>query len=386
MLPVLPRQLEVDTMINGKFYFILHAPRQSGKTTYLKALTEQINLKGEFYALNCTLENCTGNKDESTVMTRIVAEINRALKMSSVPNLSVFASSPEPLLLDDPSVLVTIFLNHLCSRLDKDLIVFFDAVDCLTDQPLSSFLHQIRIGYNYRTDSPKSKFPRSMALVGIRDIKDYLVRVHPESECEGIASPFNIKKKALTLANFTQTEIGTLYRQHTEASGQLFEDSAIERAWHWSEGQPWLVNALAYEAVVEILKDDYSKAVTAEIIDKAAREIILSRPVHLDSLLERIKEPRLNRALASVIFGSQDEDDEVSDEDINYIQDLELIKYKNSSYTSSNPIYEEIILRKLASYLQFKVPKKLIGCWTDGQKLEITGLLKVFQQHWRENA
>jgi predicted AAA+ superfamily ATPase len=42
MLPVLPRQPEIDEMIEGKFYFILHAPRQSGKTTLLDALTDKI--------------------------------------------------------------------------------------------------------------------------------------------------------------------------------------------------------------------------------------------------------------------------------------------------------------------------------------------------------
>ncbi|MDR2198761.1 MAG: AAA-like domain-containing protein [Deltaproteobacteria bacterium] len=200
-----------------------------------------------------------------------------------------------------------------------------------------------------------------MALVGIRDIRDYLIQVRPDSQSSGMASPFNVKKKALTLANFTQDEIKTLYNQHTEASGQVFEDSAIERAWHWSEGQPWLVNALAYEAVVEILKNDYSKVITTDIIDKAARDVILSRPAHLDSLLERIKEPRVNRALASVIFGNPDEDDEVSDEDLDYIQDLGLIKCENGSYLSSNPIYEEIMLRKLSSHLQIKAPKRWLA-------------------------
>jgi predicted AAA+ superfamily ATPase len=39
MLPVLPRLPGVDDMIEGKYYFTLHGPRQSGKTTFLKFKT-----------------------------------------------------------------------------------------------------------------------------------------------------------------------------------------------------------------------------------------------------------------------------------------------------------------------------------------------------------
>jgi predicted AAA+ superfamily ATPase len=48
MLPVLPRIPDVGDMIDGKFYFILHAPRQSGKTTFLQTLTEEINIVGRY--------------------------------------------------------------------------------------------------------------------------------------------------------------------------------------------------------------------------------------------------------------------------------------------------------------------------------------------------
>ncbi|MDR1609079.1 MAG: hypothetical protein LBT38_11845 [Deltaproteobacteria bacterium] len=51
------------------------------------------------------------------------------------------------------------------------------------------------------------------------DIRDYLVQERPESDSRGLASPFNVKKESLTLANFTRSEIGTLYLQHTEAIG-----------------------------------------------------------------------------------------------------------------------------------------------------------------------
>ncbi|MDR3204020.1 MAG: ATP-binding protein, partial [Deltaproteobacteria bacterium] len=55
LLPVLPRLPDADIMIERKFYFILHAPRQSGKTTFIKFLTDKINAQGQRYALSCSL-------------------------------------------------------------------------------------------------------------------------------------------------------------------------------------------------------------------------------------------------------------------------------------------------------------------------------------------
>ena len=47
MLPVMPRLPDAGDMIKGEFYFILRAPRQSGKTTMLDVLTDKINSEGE---------------------------------------------------------------------------------------------------------------------------------------------------------------------------------------------------------------------------------------------------------------------------------------------------------------------------------------------------
>jgi hypothetical protein len=293
MLPVLPRVPDAADMIDGNFYFILHAPRQSGKTTFLKALTDKINSDGLYYALYCSLEVSQDVTDDDTAMRRIVVEINRTLKKSPIKSFNELAVPGVPLSDLDASERVAEMLNYLSVNLNKDLVVFFDESDCLSGTALITFLRQIRLGYNNRYDSPKSKFPRSVALIGMRDIRDYLVQVRPEEQSAGLANPFNVKKESLTLANFTKEEIHSLYCQHTEATGQIFTHEAIDQAWYWTEGQPWLVNALACEAVVKQLKNDYSTVIAGSNIDQAAETLILRRDTHIDSLLDRLKEPRI---------------------------------------------------------------------------------------------
>jgi hypothetical protein len=230
-----------------------------------------------------------------------------------------------------------------------------------------------------------------MALVGMRDIRDYLKYVRPEEASKGLASPFNIKKDALTLANFTQEEIGTLYRQHTKASGQAFGKPAIARAWYWSEGQPWLVNALAYEAVVKILKKDYSASVTADIIDQAAEILIKRRDTHIDSLLERLKESRVIRVMDSVFAGTYSKTPPGGD-DRQYCLDLGLVTLdQDNNLRPANPIYAEVMSRVITDELRqgLKAPLNKVVAnlkWTDGRELFMSELLKEFQNYWRKNS
>jgi hypothetical protein len=190
----------------------------------------------------------------------------------------------------------------------------------------------------------------------------------------------------LTLPNFTEDGIGALYRQHTEATGQLFEDSAIAKACLWSEGQPWLVNALADTVIVDQLKNDFSVTVTAEHIDNAAETLIRRRDAHIDSLLERLREPRIRRVIEPIILGDDYWDDQVLDDDIQYAIDLGLIKRADGSAEPANPIYGEVIIRTLTKRLQEKLNKSLANRWIDEEKVDITTLLKSFQQFWRENS
>ncbi|MBK7476190.1 MAG: hypothetical protein IPI11_09315 [Haliscomenobacter sp.] len=55
----------------------------------------------------------------------------------------------------------------------------------------------------------------------------------------------------------------------------------------YSCGQPWLTNALANEIVARILKNDYTRAITAEMVDIAKERLIEQRQTHLDSLTDK---------------------------------------------------------------------------------------------------
>jgi hypothetical protein len=349
-------------------------------------LTNKINTGSDYYALYCDLSPLRVTIDQEKAVEELVDQINISLASSPVDELKNMADAYGSIIaVRGPGGKVRMLLNSICKNLSRELVVFFDEADCVSGHALVTFLTQIRAGYMIR-HLPDNNFPRSMALIGMRDIRDYLFQVRPEEASISLASPFNVKKKAFTLANFTREEIQSLYNQHAEATGQAFDPEAVDKAWHWSGGQPWLVNALAYEVVVEQLKNDYSKTIYGPEIDQAAETLIQRRDTHVDSLLERLKEPRIRRVLEPIILGDDYWDDDVIDDDIKYAIELGLIKQEGDQAFPANPIYGEVIIRTLTGRLQEKIPKNLNNCWADEKRLDMTVLLREFQQFWRENS
>jgi hypothetical protein len=278
-------------------------------------------------------------------------------------------------------------LTQFCKLLDKPLVILFDEVDCLSEGTLISFLRQLRDGYNGR---PEQAFVHSVALVGMRNIRDYKARIRPESATLGDASPFNIIAESLTIQNFTKEEIVQLYNQHTDETGQAFEEDAIALVYEQTQGQPWLVNAIAREVIVKILKSDYTKPVTAELVTRAIQNIILARPTHIDSLLERLREDRVRRVIEPMIIGEGFINKE--SDDFLYTKDLGLIRVGSDfRIRPANPIYAEVIIRKLSSQIQdemqtsqctYKMPRYLKP---DGS-IDVDYLMHDFQEFWHENS
>ena len=378
LVPTLARLPQLGGLIAAKQFFVIHAARQSGKTTLLKALARDLTRKDTYVALYCSLETAQGITEAERGIPAVINAVLNGLTWHPV-----FKNLAQPTVnLSAYTMAVNSLLGQLAQAAGKPLVVLFDEADCLSGPTLISFLRQLRDGYVNRDLAP---FPVSLALVGMRNMRDYKAKVCPDTDTLGSASPFNIVTRALTLTNFTREEIASLYRQHTAETGQVFEEGAIDRASYWTCGQPWLVNALARECVEEIL-NDYAQPVTAGLIDAAAEEILCRRDTHIDSLLDRLKEARVRRIVEPVILGRAEGIERLSD-DCQYVCDLGILKQDQGAILPANPLYAEVILRTLSYDTQEDMKLTIQQApWIAGDCLDMTGMLRAFQQFWRENS
>jgi hypothetical protein len=265
----------------------------------------------------------------------------------------------------------------------KPLIVLFDEVDVLVDETMVSFLRQLRDGFAGRE---VGKFPVSIALVGMRDLKDYLIKAK-DGKPVNPGSPFNIKEDSAVISNFKKDDVVKLFAQRTEETGQQITQEALDYVYEQSGGQPWIVNSLFKRATLRILDAESTETVTLEHVRQAREQMIMARETHLDSLGRRLQDPRVKHVIQTIITGDNNPLGQI-DPDVELTMDLGLIKWDtNLGFTIANPLYEEILTRYLNSKYHDSIPSPSSWKWqTPDGKLDMDALLHEFQDFWRLNS
>ena len=374
---------EIQHLIQDRRYFVLHAPRQTGKTSTLLAMMNAINQAGQYIALYANIEAAQAMRGDVEAGMTIVCNSIAQSAMIYLQDLKL-----ETWLRNQGDKLhagsrLTQLLNDWSIHSDKPCILMLDEVDALVGDTLISLLRQIRAGYPQRPQA----FPQSIILCGVRDVRDYRIHTAHQEIITG-GSAFNIKAKSLRMGNFSFDEVKQLYQQHTAETGQIFEPEIFPFLWEDTQGQPWLVNALAYEMTREDKRAlDHSKSI--RVLDyRAARErLIQSRATHLDQLADKLQEPRVHRVISAILNEDSEQTDaaHISSDDLQYVEDLGLIKTR-PQITISNAIYREIIPRELTWTVQARIAHQQDWYLTAERKLDMQKLLAAFQQFFRENS
>ena len=147
------------------------------------------------------------------------------------------------------------------------------------------------------------------------------------------------------MGDFSETEVRALLAQHTAETGQQWTEEAQQTVWELTAGQPWLVNALAYQACDgDRAGRDRSGPLTADAVQTAREQLILRRDTHLDQLTDKLQEERVHRVIAPLLSGRTDA--EVRPDDLQYVRDLGLAA-RDAPVRIANPIYREVIPRDL---------------------------------------
>lgn len=264
----------------------------------------------------------------------------------------------------------------------KPIVLLIDEIDAIVGDTLISVLRQLRTGYDKRP----AHFPQSIILCGLRDVRDYRIHSAQDKAIITGGSAFNVKAESLRLGNFTQADIETLYRQHTQETCQVFEPETLDLAWELTRGQPWLVNALGYEVCFKIKAHrDRSVSITKEMMLQAKENLILRRETHLDQLTDKLKEERVQRVIQPMLLGQETP---LHPDDVEYVVDLGLVhRHQNGQTEIANKIYQEVIPRELGWGFQMGMAQETL--WyvnaADG-KLDMEKFISAFQTFFRENS
>ena len=362
---------EVLALVRMEKYFVLHAPRQTGKTSALLALCDLLNGQGYGCVYTTVEEAGTARDDVERAMRTVLPGLGSDAR-SALGDDFLATHWSGILAKFGPNMALHEALKRWSEASAKPLVLLIDEIDTLQGDPLLSTLQQLRAGYPMRPGA----FPQCVVLCGLRDVRNYRIR--------STGSPFNIVAESLRMADFTQEETLTLLDQHTGETGQAFTDDAKEAIWAQTLGQPWLVNALAYETCFERKAGrDRSRAVAADDVAQAREALIVRRVTHLDYLVDRLREERVRRVVEPMLSGA---DEHVfSYRDVEYVRDLGLIA-RDKPVRIANPIYAEVVPRELGWILQEELDLNTKWYVDEDGNLDLDKLLGAFQDFFRRHS
>ena len=370
---------ELLGLIRAKRYFVLHAPRQTGKTSALIALRDLLNsgAAGNFRCVDVNVEVGQVARDDTARGIRAI--------LGSLADSALLLGDDYPtgvwldVLADmGPENALKGLLTRWCVANPTPLVLLVDEIDSLVGDTLLSVLRQLRAGYQQRPGG----FPQSVVLCGVRDIRDYRIRSSTGEVIAG-GSPFNVAAKSLRMGDFTETETRALMAQHTEETGQRFSAAALDSVWTQTRGQPWLVNALCAGACFDNKAGrDRSRTIEVDDIYAAREELILSRRTHLDQLAHKLEEARVRRVVEPLLSGGEVQHQA---RDLEYVRDLGLLA-PDSPPRIANPIYREVVPRELGYVLQDSLDVQVAWYVDDDGRLDMTKLLTAFGTFFGEHA
>jgi type II secretory pathway predicted ATPase ExeA len=365
-------------LIERKQYFVLHAARQTGKTTAMRAFAARLRDRG-YVALWVTFEEGQPYEDVARAEPVWLRAIYDAA-CSDLPE-SARPVAPDAFRDQEEGNRLRSYLEAFAQRLDRPLVLLIDEADVVRGPALVSLLRQLRAGYMRRD---VRRFPTSVVLIGMRDLRDYLT-ASKDGVPSNPGSPFNVKSDSITLRNFTAAEVVELLGQHTSDTGQVFTDAASTEIFRLTQGQPFLVNALARQCV-DRLVTDRSVAIDVDHVQAAKEALILSRTTHLDSLAQRLLEPRVARIVEAVVLGDEAQSLSPSSDDFQYVLDLGLLRKGPDGVEPANPIYREVLARQLSYDVQENLRRPWWRWSTPEGRLDFPALIEAFRGWWRENA
>jgi hypothetical protein len=359
---------DIKTMIDKGRYFSIFAPIQSGKTTYLKYFSSELNKDNTYIAVLLSFQKYK-NLDRETfyaqVQKNLYKQLIDRLKEPRCEKLDAVKSY-----LDGHDLTNHISFGDLFEELNrivesKKLVIFIDEFDGIPRGELEDFLTTLRDLYlEYKHTKKKALY--SVGLIGIRNITKLVV---------GGVSPFNIADQ-VDLPPFSLENVRDLYAQYTEETNQPFTEEAVKRVQEETSGQPWLVNRLGTILTVNI-KPQTIEPIDAPDVEKAIQILLREKNQHFDNLYEKAK--LYKETFIEIVFDHVEYDPD--DEDQSWLEQYGLIRNRDDHAVVGNNIYKaryvKTFFKEAKAYDDLSVHEYLLP----GNRLDIKRILLNFERY-----
>lgn len=325
---------EVKALVDQSGCFWVYGPCQTGKSTTMHLWARILTQRGKYAAIVVSAASLSsmgaGGETSAIAEDAFLYDVREAAY--SLPK----DCHPSDWGYQIEGQRIRTALSTWAEACPRPLILFIDDMDALAEEALLLLMSQLERGFNQARP-----FPKSIALIGLQDINHREVRA-------SFPTPARIfhrmRTATLSLQSFTLEEVANLYQTHTDATGQLFTLEAVDRAFELTHGQPWLVNAIAQQAI-----EQTQAPIEPRHIDAAATSLLQqqfqSQTVPMHHLASRLSQFQclLEPLLANQVLHTP------SNHQILDVVASGLCRWKASGgLVIANPLYQHILLQQLA--------------------------------------
>jgi len=325
---------DLKTMVDNGRYFSIFAPRQSGKTTFFRTFSKDLESNNDYIFILMSFENCI-NFDlkkfygyiQEEIYEQLIHRLN-SINCHQLASVRSFLSSHD---LSDSASFYNLFkeLNNIITQ--KKIVIFIDEFDGIPVSEIENFLTTIRKLYQkYKESIEKALY--SVGLVGIRNITQLAI---------GGVSPFNIADH-VEIPPFTLKNVRDLYKQYTQETNQAFSEDAVQKVYEQTQGQPWLVNRLG-SIVTKQINPETTDPIAVEHIDMAIQQLLKDKNSHFDNLKEKVLlyKESLKKINAQRVTYNQFDNAQA------WLYQYGLIKEQDNFAVIANPIYNALIVKSI---------------------------------------
>jgi len=315
-------------MVDRGRYFSMFAPRQSGKSTFIEEIYNQLHQHPTYLALKLDFQSYR-NISKSAFYSEIERYFYRKL-IDRLTDVKCENTDAIQKFLSHHHLVDHISFKFLFDQLNqllpfKKMVVLIDEFEGTPVSELMNFLTVIRSLYQENKDV-KQKALYSVGLVGLRDMTKLLV---------DDATPFDFAD-TIVLPPFSLKNVRDLYAQYSEETNQPFTDEAVKKIQAETNGQTWLVNRLGTILTVNI-KPGTIEPITENDVDMAIERLLYESNAHFHNLFHQAKVYK--DAFDRVISGDSPYMPE--NEDQRWLELYGLIKNENGYAVIANNIYKK---------------------------------------------
>ena len=173
-----------------------------------------------------------------------------------------------------------------------------------------------------------------------------------------------------------------MFTSYADDNGLKLTHDALDRVWHYTSGQPWIVSSLAEEIFSVIVPAKKITRIMSRPVDEAFQNLLARQGNHLEFLTTKLRDERVKRALMPILTGGLLAD-QVSDIDLNYTRELGILSQNRNNF--DNMLYTEVLPRALYAPVTYMINLSTERFLLPDQSIDTIKLIKSFQLFFRNH-